>query len=285
MSIKALLLLALLSFPRMALAVESKIEVVCSFSIIDDLCHKILLDNGLSYSLIPVNGELHEYQLSAQDVIRLKRSKLVIGYSPESETWLDIWAKSSPGRRILWLGVREDGSAMPPHGWTDPILVKEMATRLCRELKRADPGLQIDQGPLLAEIDAVDARLKAMFDSLPEAQRKLITQHPNLDPLAKRYGLRVVGTLLASATGEAADTSAHHFSGLLKSIRSEQVRVIVTDEGGNQEMAHRLASDAKIPPPLVLNVESLSPPDGPAGSWKDMMLHNGSLLHRALTAR
>ena len=285
MSIKALLLIALLSWPQLGSANETQIEVVCSFGILENLSHKLLKSKGLTYSLVPANGELHEYQLSAKDVIRLKRSRLVIGFSPESETWLQDWAKSSNSNRVVWLGLREDGSVMPAHGWTDPILVKEMAVRLCKELKRADPGLQIEESPLIEEIEAVDAQLKSLFSTVPVGRRKLITQHPNLDPFARRYGLKVVGTILASATGEAADTSAHHFSSLLKCIKSEEVRVIVADAGGSLEMAQRLALDAKIPAPLLLNMESLSPPGGPAGSWKDMMLHNGTLLHRALVGR
>lgn len=128
------------------------------------------------------------------------------------------------------------------------------------------------------------ARLSELFAGLPPDRRSLITQHPSLGPFAQRYGLRVAGTLLTSASGEAADTSARHFSSLLKCIKSERVRVIMADEGHNQDMAERLAADAGLPKPIVLNLESLSTVDGPASTWRDMMLHNGTLLHRALMA-
>ncbi|MFM7208856.1 MAG: metal ABC transporter substrate-binding protein, partial [Verrucomicrobiota bacterium] len=226
---KSLLVLALIFAPCLSQALEPKIEVVCSFSILEDWCHKILKDKGLTHSLVPRNGELHEFQLSAQDLIRLRRAQVVIGFSPESETWLHDWAKSSPKNRIIWLGVNEDGKRLPAHGWTDPLLVMTMVTRLCAELNKSDPDLHVSHEQMLKEAQSVDSELKALFSALPAERRKLVTQHPNLNPFAARYGIKIVGTLLESASGEAADTSARHFSRLLKSIKAEGVRVIVTD--------------------------------------------------------
>jgi len=280
---KALLLLALIFAPGMASAGTAKIEVVCSFSILEDWCHKILKDKGLTHSLVPLKGELHEFQLSAQDVVRLKRSRVVVGFSPDSETWLHDWAKSSPNHRVVWLGVNEDGTRLPAHGWTDPLLVVTMVTRLCAELNKSDPDLHVSHEQMLKEAQSVDSELKALFSALPAERRKLVTQHPNLNPFAARYGIKIVGTLLESASGEAADTSARHFSRLLKSIKAEGVRVIVTDEGHNQEMARRIASDAGIPPPIALNFESL--PSAQGSSWKSMMLHQGRMLHEAMMLR
>ncbi len=285
MSLRAFIFTALLLWPNLSRADKPGVEVTCSFSILEDWCHKILLEKSLCHSLVPRNSGLHDYQLSAQDVIRLKRSQLVVGFSPETEIWLHDWAKSSPQHKVIWLGVNPDGTKLPPHAWTDPILVKTMGERLCAELKKTRKDLQISPEQLLADAQDVHLRLSEMFSSLPASRRGLITQHPSLEPFATRYGLRVVGTLLTSASGEAADLSAHHFSGLLKSIKSEQIHVIVADEGHNQEAAVRLAADAGLEKPLVLNLESLSNHDGPAATWKDMMLHNATLLQRALQSR
>lgn len=285
MLFKRILLLALALTAKPVQADEPRIEIVCSFSVLEDWCSKMLKGNGLTKSLVPLNGEIHEFQLSVQDVVKLRRASLVIGFSPESETWLEDWAKANPKHRIIWLGVNEDGTRMPAHAWTDPVLVMTMVRRLCEALTRFDSDIHPSADQMVADVEDVDSRLKSLFAALPMERRKFVSQHPNLNPLADRYGLRVVGTLVASASGEAADTSAHHFSGLLRSISSEGVRVIVADAGHNHEMARRLAMDAKIPPPIVLNLESLSPPGGPASTWKDMMLHHGTLLQRALMNR
>ena len=280
-----LLLICLVGLRTPVGASESGISIVTSFSIIDDLCLKLLNNKHLTYSIVPRNGELHEYQLSVQDVSRLNHAKLAVGFSPDSESWLKDWAKSAEGHRVVWLGLKEDGTPLPAHAWTDPILTKGMVLRLATAIRAALPEAQLDEARLLAEIDEVHARLKELMNSVPPERRNLITQHPNLEPFAARYALKVAGTLLASNSGEAADTSARHYSLLLKSIKSGNIRTIVVDEGQNSDLAVRLALDARIPPPLPLNFESLSTKDGPAPTWKDMMLHNGLQLQRALSTR
>ena len=256
--------------------------LICSFSVLESFCHKILNDNSLTHSLVPRNGELHHYQLSAQDVVRLNQSKLVIGFSPDSEAWLEDWEKSSPGRHVIWLAHKGKERVVPAHGWTDPKLVKAMMKRLKDEMVAAKIPVQIDDKQLVEEVDAVDEELSKLFMMIPAGKRAIISQHPNLEPFAERYGLKVVGTLLASPSAEAADTSARHYSSLLKSIRTNDVRAVFVDEGQNLDLALRLTQDAGLPPPVALNIESLSGPEGQARSWKEMMLRNGRLIHGAL---
>ncbi|MEY3957838.1 MAG: hypothetical protein RJA37_441 [Verrucomicrobiota bacterium] len=257
--------------------------IVCSFTILENLSRKMLINNDLTYSIVPINGELHHYQLSAQDVVRLNKASLVIGFSPDSESWLKDWEKASPGRRVVWLAGGKDEQRIQPHGWTDPSSVKTMLKRLRVAMLAANLPPAATEDRVLEEIDEVDRRLSQLFHTVPPGKRAIITQHPNLDPFAERYGLKVVGTLLASPSGEAADTSARHYSTLLKSIRTNDVRAVFVDEGQNQDLALRLTRDAGLPPPVALNIESLSGPEGQARSWKEMMLHNGRLIHEALT--
>lgn len=281
-SLRSILLLLCFLNAAPCLGRTDPYPLICSFSVLESFCHKILNDNSLTHSLVPRNGELHHYQLSAQDVVRLNQSKLVIGFSPDSEAWLKDWEKASPGRRVVWLAGGKDEQRIQPHGWTDPSSVKTMLKRLRVAMLAANLPTAATEDRVLAEVDEVDRRLSQLFHTVPPGKRAIITQHPNLDPFAERYGLKVVGTLLASPSGEAADTSARHYSTLLKSIRTNDVRAVFVDEGQNQDLALRLTRDAGLPPPVALNIESLSGPEGQARSWKEMMLHNGRLIHGAL---
>lgn len=263
---------------------REQIAVVCSFTVIADFCHKMLNDSGLVKSLVPPLGELHHYQLNVQDVKRLSQARLVVGYSRESERWLHGWERASPGRKVLWLSAQGQSGTLPAHGWTDPSVARLMAVRLAAALKEAGMGAA-GRESLLAEIDAVDVRLRTLLAGLPADRRTIITEHPSLGPFAARYGLKVAGTLLNSLDGEAADASARDYSRLLRLIRSEKVGAVVVDEGRNHEMAQRLAKDAGLPPPVAVGIESLSPPGGASPTWKAMMLRTGGLIHEALAAR
>ncbi len=159
-----------------------------------------------------------------------------------------------------------------------------MTQLLARRLAVIAPHLNTEKShhQYVKEIDRVDAELRRLFSSLPPERKVLITQHANLGHFAETYGLRIPRTILASSSAESADPSARHFSELLRVIRQEGVRVIVTDAGQNDAFARRLTEDAGLSPPLALSFEYLEPPGRAGDTWVSMMLHNGRRLHDAL---
>jgi ABC-type Zn uptake system ZnuABC Zn-binding protein ZnuA len=159
-------------------------------------------------------------------------------------------------------------------------MVKSLAERLQKIGGSLDTQNAYQQ--YLKEIDAVDNELGRLFRQVAPDQRVFISQHANLGHFAKRFGLTVAGTIIASGSGESADPSARHFSDLLALIRKQKIRVIVTDAGQNDAFARRLTEDAGLPPPLSLSFEYLEPPGRPGDTWSSMMLTNGKRLHQAL---
>ena len=48
-----------------------------------------------------------------------------------------------------------------------------------------------------AQLDTLDAELKAKIDTIPEADRKLVTFHDAFPYFARHYGFELVGVILA----------------------------------------------------------------------------------------
>jgi ABC-type Zn uptake system ZnuABC Zn-binding protein ZnuA len=141
---------------------------------------------------------------------------------------------------------------------------------------------EVNLNQLLAEISDVDARVVQIFESVPQSQRKIITQHPNLTAFAEAFKLEVVGSILESPEAESADPSAQHYSELLKLIKARNVRVITCDAGQNNRVANQLANDAKINPPIPLTVEYLEKTGVPGDTWPSMMIFNAQKISDAL---
>lgn len=281
--------LALIQLSALGHAAEnqaSPLQITSSFTIPSEWVQRIMPQGVKHTCLVPANSELHGFQLSPQAVRQLSQSALVVGLNPDLEPWLAAWAKANRQEaKVVWIDLGEGGKAMKnPHGWTDPLHVKKMVETLERELKRRFPHLvsyhAINQ--LFKEINAVDSELNSLFQELPKDRRALVTQHPNLDPFAGRYGLQIPTTLLNSALAESADPSARHYSELLATIRREKIRLIISDEGQNDSLARRLCADAGLPPPLGLSFEFLTSNDPTKDSWSRMILRNGRKIHAAL---
>jgi len=268
------------------LAAPTPVEIVTSFSVVDDWTAALVGASPRHQTLVPAGSELHGFQLGANEAKALARAKLIVGVSPASEPWLAEWVKAHGKEDItLWLHSEEkDGGATDPHPWTDPSLVIGFVQKLGASLQTKFPEIntQDSVGKYLTKVKALDSELREGFAALPADRRKLITQHPNLGRLAQRYQLEIRGTILESPSAEAADPSARHYSQLLALIRSEKIRVLVTDAGQNDGIARRLCQDAGLPPPLALNFETLAPAGQPGADWLEMMRRQSGKLREAL---
>jgi zinc/manganese transport system substrate-binding protein len=262
-------------------------QIVASFSIVDDWTHVLVGQAIRHQALVPAGSELHGFQLGANEAKALSAAKLIVGLSPASEPWLADWVKAHRREAsTLWLQSEEkDGADGEPHPWTDPSLVMGFVTKLGAAIqgKFTDVNTQDNVNQYLVKVKDLDTELREAFATLPSDRRKLITQHPNLGRLAQRYHLQIVGTILESPSAEAADPSARHYSRLLGLIRTEKIRVLVTDEGQNESIARRLCQDAGLPPPLALNFETLAPAGQPGADWLGMMRRQSGKLREALS--
>lgn len=262
-------------------------QIVASFSIVDDWT-QVLVGQAIRHqALVPAGSELHGFQLGANEAKALSAAQLIVGLSPASEPWLADWVKAHRREAsTVWLQSEEkDRAAGEPHPWTDPSLVMGFVAKLGAAIqgKFTDVNTQDNVNQYLVKVKALDTELREAFATLPSDRRKLITQHPSLGRLAQRYHLQVVGTILESPSAEAADPSARHYSRLLGLIRTEKIRVLVTDEGQNESIARRLCQDAGLPPPLALNFETLAPAGQPGADWLGMMRRQSGKLREALS--
>lgn len=262
--------------------------VISSFTIPGDWVQRIIPRGVRHRSLVPPKSELHGFQLSPHDARALSQATVIIGLNPLLEPWLDVWAKANHQEaKLFWLDAEVGTEKSPdPHGWTDPVLVLKMVARLVTKLQSEFPEFISETAvkQLVADIKQVDATLAGLFSALPPDRHALLTQHPNLGPFARRYGLRIPATILASSSAESADPSARHYSLLLKTIREQKVRIVLSDEGQNDSFARRLTEDSHLPPPLAMSFEYLDSADPTLDSWSQMMLRNGRAIHAALLA-
>ncbi|QLA17048.1 metal ABC transporter solute-binding protein, Zn/Mn family [Desulfolutivibrio sulfoxidireducens] len=89
-----------------------------------------------------------------------------------------------------------DHAGLDPHVWLSPAQVKILATAMRDALIAADPGntdaYRVGYESLIADIGALDARLRAIFAPVPPQRRKFMVFHPAWGYFARQYGLTQV---------------------------------------------------------------------------------------------
>ncbi len=263
------------------LFIDAKAQITSSFTIIDYWVGKLVTGPAaIHQSIIPSGGELHGYQLSPSDSLKLSKSRVIIGLNPHSEPWLNDWIKANNrSASVIWINEK---FSQVSHPWMSPVVSKAMVKTLHDGLMIRKLSSEVNLNQVLAEINDTEQSVVRAFATVPENRRIIITQHPNLSAFAEAFNLEVAGSIVESPEAESADPSAQNYSQLLKLIKARNIRVITCDAGQNNRVAQQLAKDAKINPPLPLTVEYLEKSGTPGDTWPSMMLINAEKISEAL---
>ncbi len=130
------------------------------------------------------------------------------------------------------------------------------------------------------ELTALDAWIREQVAQIPEANRRLVTEHATFGYFAARYGFEQVGAIIPSlSTGSS--PSAQELAKLEDTIRASGVKAIFVGSTVSPDLSRRVADDTGVQ--LVpLFTDSLSAAGGGADSYLAFMRYNVTAIVEAL---
>ncbi len=184
-------------------------------------------------------------------------------------------------------GDQPGGDAAPdPHVWWDPANVIAWTDAVEQALSDLDPAgagaYAANAGAYRDELRTLDAWIEAEVATIPMDRRVLVTDHQVMGYFAARYGLAQVGTVVPGYS-TLAEPSAGEVAALEDAIRRLAVPAIFVGQTVNPGLAERIAADTGTRL-VFIHAESLGAPDGPAGTYLDMMRFNVTAIVDALAA-
>lgn len=307
------LALALLGAARAAETAPpaAPLRVVASFSILADMARQIGGDEVSVQSLVPAGGDAHVYQPNPQDVRKLARAELAIVNGLGFEGWLDrlITAAGYLGPRVVASqGAslienephehEDEGEGEPlhehahahgpqdPHAWQDVANARHYARRIAEGLCAARPARcpvwREREQRYQQELAQLHADIRAAWQTVPQARRKVITSHAAFGYYARAYGVQF---LAAQGVSTDSEPSAQNIAALIRQIRAENIRALFVDPLSSPRLIEQIARETGVRPAGALYSDTLSPPDGPAPTYIAMMRHNTQALIRAIQSR
>lgn len=308
-SVLTLLLVgALMAAPVQA---ADKVPVVASFTIIGDLVKQVGGDHVEVGLLVGPNTDMHSFQPSPADSTKLAGAKLVVLNGLGLEGWADRLVKASGYRGATLVasdGVKaltaheheheashgkerdhakeHDHGARDPHAWQDVGNVKIYVANIRDALVGADPAnasaYRANAERYLAELDALDRAVKATIAGIPADKRRLITTHDAFNYFEKAYGVEF---LAAQGVSGDAEPSARDIAQLIRQIKKEKVTTVFFENVASDRLLSRIAKETGAKVGGTLYSDALSPGDGPAATYVDMMRYNMRTIADALNGR
>lgn len=176
--------------------------------------------------------------------------------------------------------------ACDPHVWQNPRNVEVWADNIAEAFAAVDPAhadtYRANAADYKDQLAALDAELEALFETIPEENRLIVTNHEFLGYLAARYDFEIVGTVIP-ALSTLAEPSPQDLAQLIQTVRETGVRAIFAEVSDPNTLAQVIAQDVGAVEVVTLFSDSLSAPDGPAATYLEYMRANARLIAEALS--
>lgn len=212
--------------------------------------------------LIKPGGEVHTYEPTPADIVKIKECDLFICVGGESEAWLDKIIKSTeiPQEKIIRLTdcvgdkiKEEDHDEYDEHVWASPvnarIILKAIADKMCE--------LDTPNGDIYKKnFDAYDKKLETLDEEFKKtvdtASRKtiMVADRFPLRYLTEEYGLEYYAAF--PGCSEESEPSPSKIAFLIDKLKEEKLPVVFKVDFSNGKIAETVTenTDAKI---LTLN--------------------------------
>ena len=269
-----------------------KLPVVATFSILADFARNVGGERIEVTALVGPDGDTHVYQPKPADAKELGAARLILVNGLGLEGWIDRLIKASGARAPVIVTtkdispqqMREEGRIGPdPHAWQSIANAKIYVANIRDALITVDPGgalvYRANADNYLGKLDVLEKVVMAEIAKIPPGRRQIITTHDAFGYFGTAYGFRFIAPEGVSTETEA---SARDVAKIIRQIKAQNIPAVFLENVTDPRLVKSIASESGSKVGGTLYSDALSSPDGPAGSYIEMMRNNIRELSAAL---
>ena len=260
------LILSLLVASSVATSALADLNVVTSFSILEDIAYNIGKDKVTITSMVKRNQDPHGYEPTFSDIQILYKADLLIINGLNFESWLNRVTQqanfngeiitASNGVPVIHLddhGDEEhdhhghDHGDIDPHIWQNPLNGIIMAENIAQAFIAKDPENQAFYAKNLedytAQLRALDQNIMQQITNNPSQPLKGIVLHDSFRYFSERYPMQFFPILDAHSVSE---PSVKTFAGIQNTINTNQIPVIFAESMEQNRFITTIVNDYNI---------------------------------------
>lgn len=276
---------------------ETKLQIVCTSFPAYDFAREIAGDRAELTLLIKPGSEVHSYEPTPKDMIRIQESDLFICNGGESEQWAETLI--TPKLNTIYMmdcvdtveesadGIynAEDGEPeLDEHVWTSPLNAIKISEEICNALCKLDTdnaeAYKTNFAAYKAQLMALDREFRQVIKNSGKHTLVFADRFP-MRYFALQYGLDCYAAFpgCSSETEPSAKTVAY----LIDRVREDKIPAVLYMEFSNQKMADVICEDTGCRKLPFYSAHSVSAEQFKQGvSYLDLMRINLNSLKEAL---
>lgn len=276
---------------------ETKLQIVCTSFPAYDFAREIAGDRAELTLLIKPGSEVHSYEPTPKDMIRIQESDLFICNGGESEQWAKTLI--TPELNTIYMmgcvdtveesadGIynAEDGEPeLDEHVWTSPLNAIKISEEICNALCKLDAdnaeAYKTNFAAYKEQLMALDREFRQVIKNSGKHTLVFADRFP-MRYFALEYGLDCYAAFpgCSSETEPSAKTVAY----LIDRVREDKIPAVLYMEFSNQKMADVICEDTGCKKLPFYSAHSVSAEQFEQGaSYLDLMRINLNSLKEAL---
>lgn len=193
---------------------------------------------------------------------------------PKTSVLCELGTASLPVDQYAYdFSFPKDGGKPNPHLWTDPTKVILYVELIRDQVVRLDPAnaaqFGLNAAAFIDKISTLDAAVKQATQTVPEANRALLTYHDAYAYFGTTYGWKIIGALQPSSFEE---PTAKDVAALIEQVKSLGVPAIFGSEVFPSSVLEVIGKEAGVNYVDVLRDDDLpGGPGDPNHSWLGLM--------------
>jgi ABC-type Zn uptake system ZnuABC Zn-binding protein ZnuA/ABC-type Mn2+/Zn2+ transport system permease subunit len=271
---------------------DGRVRVVATTTQLADVARWVGGDAVDVTGLLQPGADPHDYEPRPSDVRAVAEADVVLASGLGLDRWIDGVARDAGADApLLRLGdrvphtVRTRGGT-DPHWWHDPRNVQAaarlVAAQVARRAGSRRAAVQRRAAAYVARLRRLDGGIARCMAAVPDARRKLVTDHDAFATLAARYRIEVVGAVIPARTTQA-QPSAGAVARLSRLIRRQRVRAVFPESSVNRRLARAIAGQTGAVVGAALYADTLGGPRTRGATYIGSTLANAEALVRGFT--
>lgn len=233
-----------------AATTASAISVSTSFYPVYDFARNVGGSHVSVTNITPAGAEPHDYEPSAQDLVRAQKSDVFVYNGGHMEPWTDVFVKeyqhvavkASTGIALHTTNLEGESNVNDPHFWLDPVLAQQVVRNIRDGLIKADPAHAADYTKnatsYIAKLQALDHSYATGLQSCQ--LHTIITSHEAFGYVAARYHFTAQAIAGLSPDSE---PSAAKMAELTQLARQQNIHYIFFESLVSPRLADTIAQE------------------------------------------
>jgi len=274
---------------------QDRMNVVATFSILGDLVKNVGGDRVEVSTLVGPNGDVHVYLPTPGDARKLAAAKVVFVNGLGLEGWVTRLISASSTKASIVIaseGIKprkmkdehDTGDVPDAHAWQSVANAKIYVANIRDGLIALDPAgkasYDANATAYLGKLDELEKQVAVTIAKIPVDRRKIITTHDAFGYFSDAYGMTFIAPEGVSTDAE---PSAKDLAKIITQIKMQKIPAVFMENITDPRLMEEIARETGATIGGTLYSDALSDPSGPAGTYIEMMRHNGSEFSKALT--